>query len=69
MNHPWLIGAAIFIALAAVLLRSMYAITFDDDEMDEAGDSLEPCPLDSSCGDNEGGGCGRHTQCLKDFEV
>ena len=71
MNHPWLIGAAIFIALVAVLLRSMHAVTFDDDEVDEDGerDSVEPCPLDSDCGDNEGGGCGRYSQCVKDFEI
>ena len=71
MNHPWLIGVAIFIALVAVLLRSMHAITFDDDEIEEPDDqrTLESCPLDSDCADNEGGGCGRYTQCLKDFGV
>jgi len=57
----------ILILLLMFIFASMSVILSMTKQGRHEGYDIEPCPLDSDCANNEGGGCSEMPQCLKDY--
>ncbi len=60
----WLIVLIAYAVVFAGILAFVYGANRKETPKP---DGLKPCPIDSDCGDNQGGGCGLMPHCMEDY--